>query len=129
MTYRQLKSQNVDFQVVDNSAKYPDGYMTECLHPLHVSNEEFVKQMQDFTDHELDLNDRWPSDHEAAGLPKDGYLLLRESGRCKLAAARLVGLPTPPYQWDRVGTRHLAALSACWALRRRAAMVIVRSDS
>merc|ERR1712032_1368249 len=87
------------------------------------------KMIADFTDHHLDENDRWPSGHEASGLPKDGFTIVGANGKVLRGAVRLVGLPTPPYRWDSVGTRHLAALAVGWALCNKSAIVVVRSDS
>jgi len=127
--YKALRHQNVDFQPVDKSERFKDGYMNEVVRGINISDEIFAEGLGAFTDHDLQENDRWPKGHEAEGLPKDGYVLLKETGDCKLAAVRLVGLPLSPYLWERVGTRHLAGLSACWALRRHIAVVMVRSES
>merc|ERR1712050_356035 len=83
--------------------------------------------MGQFTEHSD--TDKWPGGHEAEGLPKDGYILMSVHGIRLKGAARLCGLPTPPYRWDGVGTRHLAGLAASWALRLFPVAVIIRSDS
>jgi hypothetical protein len=118
---------NVDFSVVDKNATYPKGYMSQKLCDEHVSNLKHRQLLQDFAVHTED--DKWPKQHEAARLPKDGYHLYGTSGFCHLAAARLVGLPAAPYEWDGVGMRHTTALQLCWALRDHAAVVVVRSES
>merc|ERR1711866_351 len=75
-------------------------------------------------------DDRWPANHNASGLPKDGVAALIDvSGHCIKAAVRLTGLPTPPFRWDGVGTRHMACLSVSWCLREYPSAVVVRSDS
>ena len=119
---------DVDLQVVDRSDAFPDGYMTERLRDVPVDSVEFLEALQDFSSHSD--TDRWPADHEASSLPKDGFTLVDGiSGRRLKCAARMVGLPMPPYKWDNVGTRHLAALAACWAFRLGPSIVMVRSDS
>ena len=119
---------DVDFQVVDRSMAFPNGYMTERLKDAAVDSEEFLHALQEFVRHSD--SDRWPEDHEASGLPKDGFTLVDGNcGRRLKGAARMVGLPMPPYQWENVGTRHLAALSACWAFRLGPSIIMVRSDS
>jgi len=123
-----VRNRKVDFQVVDRSPHYPKGYMTERLRDVHVTSAEFLEAIQELTLHTED--DRWPRGHVAEGLPKDGFTLLDAvSGYRLKSAARMVGLPTPPFIWDNVGTRHLAALAACWAFRSGPSIVMVRSDS
>jgi len=117
----------VDFQVVDRSEKYPTGYMTKRLKGVHVDDKAFLQAVQDLSQHSD--SDRWPEGHEAGGLPKDGYILVSAEGLRVLCAARMIGLPTPPYSWDGVGTRHMAAVAAAHALSRFPCCVIVRSDS
>jgi len=118
--------QKVDFQVTDKSALYKDGYMTERLQGVHVSDETFLQAISAFSAHSD--TDQWPHGHEASGLPKDGYTLLNLRGFRLKCAARICGLPLPPYSWEGVGTRHTTALAVCWALRLFPAIVIVRSD-
>jgi len=118
---------HVDFQVVDRSEAFPDGYMTRRLRNVHVDSEAFLQAVQELSRHSD--NDRWPQGHEAAGLPKDGYILINDMGMRVLCAARIVGLPTPPYRWDGVGTRHMAAVAAAHALAEWPCAVVVRSDS
>merc|ERR1712032_168889 len=101
--------------------------MTQRLRGEHVSSAELHKAIDEFSSH--GEADRWPKDHEAAGLPKDGYNLLNVDGYRRRCAARLVGLPTPPMSWDGVGTRHLAALAISWSLKDDLFLVLVRSDS
>jgi len=118
----------VDFQVVDRTDKFPNGYMTERLRDVPADSAAFLEAMQAFTLHSD--NDRWPKGHEASDMPKDGFTLIDGNSGLRLkCAARMVGLPLPPYQWDNVGTRHLAALAACWAFRFGPSIVMVRSDS
>ena len=76
----------------------------------------------------LSDTDAWPPNHEAGGLPKDGYTLLSLKGVRVIAAARIQGLPVSPFKWGGVGTRHSAALNVCWVLRSFPTVVIVRSD-
>jgi len=122
-----VTDRNVDFQVVDRSDKFPAGYMTERLRDVPVHSKEFLEAMQEFTLHSD--TDRWPDDHEASSLPKDGFTLVNGLSALRLkCAARMVGLPLPPFKWDNVGTRHLAALAACWAFRFSPSIVMVRSD-
>merc|ERR1712107_97595 len=110
--YKHAKGHNVEFPVVDKSAKYRKGYMTEKLGGLKVDDSKFIKQIEDFSDHTLDAGDRWPKGHEAYGLPKDGYTLLDIHGRRRAGAARLVGLPAPNLIWESVGMRHTTGLAA-----------------
>lgn len=117
----------VDFQVVDRSEAYPGGYMTERLRDVNVHDPEFLAAIRELSEHSD--NDRWPEGHEAAGLPKDGYILISTDGVRVLCTARMIGLPTPPYMWDGVGTRHMAAVAATHALSRWPCAVVVRSDS
>jgi len=121
-----IQRQRVDFQVTDKNVKFPKGYMTERLNGVHVNDEEFKKAIVEFSEHTL--KDRWPDDHPAAGLPKDGFTLLSHRGRRLKGAVKLVGLPMSPYNWDAVGMRHTTALGVCWALRLFPAVVLVRSD-
>lgn len=119
---------DVDFQVVDRTDKFPNGYMTERLRDVPADSAAFLEAMMEFTLHSD--NDRWPKGHEASDMPKDGFTLIDGNSGLRLkCAARMVGLPLPPYQWDNVGTRHLAALAACWAFRFSPSIVMVRSDS
>lgn len=113
--------------MTDRSSVFPDGYLTQRLEDVHVSSKAFESIMREFSAHSD--NDRWGAGHEADGLPKDGFVLLDSEGHCLKGAARLAGLPTPPYRWDNVGTRHLAGLAACFAFRVEPSIVIVRSDS
>lgn len=120
-------NRRIDFQVVDRSPKFPKGYMTQRLRNVRTDSDQFLEAMREFTQHSE--NDRWPEGHEASNLPKDGFTLVDgNSGRRLKCASRIVGLPTPPYQWDNVGTRHAAALAACWAFRSGPCVVMVRSD-
>merc|ERR1712046_84296 len=61
--------------------------------------------------------------------PKDGFTIIGTSGKRKVAAARILGLPPAPFRWDGVGTRHTAALALAWALRGTTSCVAVRSES
>merc|ERR1712003_328408 len=95
---------------------------------IHVRDVRFQAAVEQFSQHTS--NDRWPIEHEAAGLPKDGFAALLDTSGYRLrCAVRLTGLPTPPFRWDGVGTRHVAALSLSWCLRNVPAVVVVRSDS
>lgn len=122
-----IQRKRVDFQVTDKRFDFPKGYMTERLRDVHVDDPAFAKAMQEFSSHSA--TDRWPADHEAGGLPKDGYMLLTHRGRLVKGAAKIVGIPAPPYSWEGVGTRHSTALGLCWAMRFFPAVVLVRSDS
>lgn len=126
-TYDYLKEMDVDMAVVDSSKKFPDGYMTESLSEQHIESRQHQKRVRAFAQHTR--TDRWPKGHEAAGLPKDGYMLYGSSGFCRRAAAGLVGLPPPGCKWAGKGMRHTTALQLCWALRGHTALVVVRSDS
>ena len=64
----------VDFQVVDKSKRWPDGYMTTKFGKTHVSDPKFLEALQEFS--ARTENDRWPEEHEAGGLPKDGFAAL-----------------------------------------------------
>merc|ERR1712151_521034 len=93
-----------------------------------MGDADFRNGMQEFSEHTAD--DRWPANHVASGLPKDGVAALIDlRGCCLKAAVRLTGLPTPPFCWDGVGTRHMACLSLSWCLRDYPSAVVVRSDS
>lgn len=123
-----LKSEGIDFSAVDKNDKWPDGYMTHRLQQIHVSHPAFREAVQEFSEHTS--NDRWPIDHEACNLPKDGFTALVDSNGYRLrCAVRLLGLPVAAYRWDRVGTRHQAALQIAYRLRTTPSAVIVRSDS
>lgn len=126
-SYRHLQQHGVDMVVVDNSQEFPNGYMTQKLRCKHISSHKHTRKVQAFAEHTS--NDRWPQGHEAANSPKDGYTLYGVSGYCRLAAARLVGLPAAQCTWERVGMRHTTALQTCWALRGQAAVVMVRSET
>jgi uncharacterized protein (TIGR00255 family) len=93
---------------------------------LQRLKERVAEVVKDFSAHTE--TDKWDSG-PAIGLSKDGYILMGLHGYSFKAAVRLAGMPTPPFSWDGVGTRHLAAMAACWILRRYPAVVIVRSDS
>lgn len=125
--FMSVKSRNIDFQVTDRNENFPEGYMTEQLKDVHVGSSAFAAKLQEFAKHTDD--DRWPPGHAAAGLPKDGFVLLSSQGFRLKCAARLTGLPTPPFRWDNVGSRHLSALAACWAFRLQPSIVIVRSET
>lgn len=122
-----LQQQGVDFQSVDRSSEYPNGYMQETFKDVHISDRFFLETMLEFTSHTD--TDRWPEGHAAYGLPKDGYMLVSPAGYCIKCATKIVGLPMAPYAWEGVGTRHSSALAACWALRLHPSCVLVRSDS
>lgn len=124
--FKAVREDNVDFQAVDLNKRYPKGYMTERLRDVHVSDPAFVQAMREFSAHSE--GDAWDPNHEAGGLPKDGYALLNIKGFRVICAARLQGLPIAPFKWNGVGTRHSAALNACWALRRFPVVVVVRSE-
>merc|ERR1711972_351223 len=94
---------------------------------MRVTDQAFLDAVRDFSAHTE--TDKWESGHEAAGLSKDGYILMGLQGDCLMCAVRLAGMPTPPFSWEGVGTRHLAAMAACWCLRNYPALVMVRSDS
>merc|ERR1711972_513556 len=94
---------------------------------MRVTDQAFLDAVRDFSAHTE--TDKWESGHEAAGLSKDGYILMGLQGDCLMCAVRLAGMPTPPFSWEGVGTRHLAAMAACWCLRTFPAIVMVRSDS
>jgi len=121
-----IQRKRVDFQATDKRGDYPRGYMTERLNDVHIDNPAFLKAMNEFCAHSA--SDRWPADHEAHGLPKDGYTLLTHRGRPVKCATKIVGLPSTPYAWDGVGTRHMTALGLCWALRFYPSIILVRSD-
>lgn len=121
-----IQRQRVDFQVTDRCPKFPQGYMTERLTDVRVEDQAFAKAMEEFST--PTAKDRWPDDHPAAGLPKDGFTLLSHRGLRLKCAVKLVGLPPSPYVWDGVGTRHTTALGVMWALRVYPAVVLVRSD-
>lgn len=124
--YKAVRDDDVDFQAVDHSAHFQKGYMTERLRGVHVGDPAFMQAMRDFSAHSE--GDAWPLNHEASGLPKDGYALLSLNGYRVICAARIQGLPVTPFKWDGVGTRHAAALGTCWAFRRFPAIVLVRSE-
>uniref|UniRef100_A0A7S4PWQ4 DAC domain-containing protein n=1 Tax=Alexandrium monilatum TaxID=311494 RepID=A0A7S4PWQ4_9DINO len=118
----------VDYQVADRDEHWQKGYMSTRIGGINLRTRSFEDSVRDFSAHSE--GDRWPLGHEAAGLPKDGFLALVDPrGRCLKGAVRLIGLPTPPLRWDNVGTRHLAALGLCWALWDFPAAVVVRSDA
>lgn len=121
-----IQRDRVDFQVTDKRNDFPKGYMTQRLEDVDVADPLFHEAIRDFSAHSH--NDRWPDDHEAHGLPKDGYMLLTHRGNRVKCAAKIVGLPTSPYRWDGVGTRHTTALGLCWALRFFPAVILVKSD-
>merc|ERR1712217_583140 len=102
-----MKRKLIDFQVVDRDVeRYPDGYVTERAKGLSLYDSAFRDLILKFTDHPEECHDKWPPGHEAAGLPKDGFTLLNISGGCRSGATKIVGVRTPPYTWDGVGTRH-----------------------
>jgi len=104
-----------------------DGYMTNRLKGIHVSDERFAVAVREFTAHSD--SDRWPEDHpdEAArGRPKDGAFLLSSSGYRVKCAAKLLGLP-PAAAFPNAGTKHQAALACASAVSD--SFVFVRSDS
>jgi hypothetical protein len=121
-----MQQRRIDFQVVDRTDEFPTGYMTERLKGMRTTDDEFVDAVKDFSKHTE--SDKW-DDGPGLGLSKDGYILMSLSGNAVKGAVRLAGMPTPPFRWEGVGTRHLAAMAACWALRRHPSVVIVRSDS
>merc|ERR1712187_90379 len=118
----------VDFQAVDKCERWPRGYMTTQLRTVSIEDPVFNEAMQEFSEHTAD--DRWPANHMASGLPKDGVAALIDlNGHCLKAAVRLTGLPTPPFRWDGVGTRHTACLSLSWCLQEYPAAVVIRSST
>lgn len=105
-----------------------EGYLTRRLKDVHISSQEFETVLEAATEHTD--NDRWPedcADEEARGQPKDGAIVLTTEGYRWCAAAKLIGLPTAPYSWPGVGTRHEAALQVACFLEK--CVVMVRSDS
>merc|ERR1719413_161276 len=100
--------------------------MTTRLKGMHVRDSDYFDAVQESSAHTA--TDKWESG-PAVGLSKDGYFLMGLHGECLKCAVRLAGMPTPPFRWEGVGTRHLAALAACWCLRNFPAVVMVRSDS
>jgi hypothetical protein len=119
---------DADYQIVDRHPRWQSGYMTSQLKGLKVSDRKFREKVFEMSKHEE--GDRWPLDHEARGLPKDGFTaLVDETGYRLKSAVRLVGFPVPPVRWDNVGTRHLAALSISWVLRDYSNVTIVASES
>merc|ERR1712187_1039763 len=126
--FEALQRSLIDFQAVDKCDRWPRGYLTTRLRTVSSEDLVFMEAMQEFSEHTAD--DRWPADHDARGLPKDGVAALIDvSGHCLKAAVRLAGLPTPTYRWDSVGTRHMACLSVSCCLRQYPSAVVVRSDS
>lgn len=89
----------MDITVVDASEDFQSGYMTKQLRGLHVTHQNHLQHMRAFAEHSG--NDRWSSGHPAQHLPKDGYTFYGISGFCRLAAARLEGLPASSYSWQR----------------------------
>lgn len=127
-SFERLKhKQNIAIHRVDRSADFPDGYVHTRLRDLDAKNSEFRNVVCEMSEHTDD--DCWPEGHEAAGLPKDGFILLDRWGRRVVAACRISGCPNPPYCWDRVGTRRWTGLSLAWCLRYESSIVIVRSSS
>jgi len=104
-----------------------NGYMSDLLHGVHISDERFKSAFRLFTEHSA--TDRWPQDHAevaARGQPKDGAFLIDTSGYRVACAAKLMGL-SPPKRWRSMGTKHEAALACAWEVED--ATVLVRSDS
>jgi len=103
------------------------GYMTERLRGVHVSDVRFQEAFREFTQHTR--TDRWPEEHhdeKARGLPKDGALLLSTEGYRVQCSAKLLGLQ-PAVAWENVGTKHDAAFACAWSVT--GAVVFVKSDS
>lgn len=123
-----LQASGIDFLVVDNMDKWPKGYMTERLRGVPVQHPQFESAVQEFSAHTS--NDRWPADHEASGLPKDGFTALLDPDGFRLSCAvRLIGLPNTPFYWNHVGMRHTTALALSWCLRSHPSIVFVRSET
>mmetsp|Transcript_51901 Transcript_51901/g.150795 ORF Transcript_51901/g.150795 Transcript_51901/m.150795 type:complete len:588 (-) Transcript_51901:182-1945(-) len=104
-----------------------EGYMTETLRGIHISEDRFANAFGEFTKHSD--TDRWPLDYpdeNARGKPKDGAWLISKSGYRMKCATKLLGL-APAVAMANVGTRHEAALSTAWAVPD--SFVLVRSDS
>jgi hypothetical protein len=109
-----------------------DGYMTRRLKGLHATSPDFEKIFLEFSSHapEFEMGDRWPPsyyDAPARGLPKDGATLLVPNGSCMKGAAKILGLPSAPFQWAGHGTRHEAALSLAAFLRH--AIILIKSSA
>jgi len=103
------------------------GYMTDYLRGVHVSEARFQASFREFTRHAQ--NDRWPEDHPhelARGRPKDGAFLLSTDGFRVKCSAKLLGLAAPA-RWEGVGTKHEAALACAWMIP--GVSVFVKSDS
>ena len=86
--FKELQARpGVNFEVVDRSEKWADGYLTTRLRGVHVRDPRFREAVEEFTSSHLEVDDCWPPGHEAAGLPKDGFVALvdtsgaRGSGR------------------------------------------------
>lgn len=123
---RLKKDHSVRFAPVDRDDKFPIGYMNTRVRGLPVDSENFLRALREFTEHSA--TDRWPKDHEAKDLPKDGYIIVDSAGRCLEAAVRIEGLRSPKLGWRGHGTRHLAALALIEMLEKEPAAVLVRSD-
>ena len=95
-----------------------------------VFAESFLSEVQAFAAHSD--NDRWPSNHEnqsLAGRPKDGCFVISLDGTIGKAAAGIVELSAPCYEFpneDGCGMRHRAALHA--ASMSKKGIVILRSS-
>jgi len=88
------------------------GYLSDKLKGVSVFKPEFRRVFLDFVKHSDD--DCWPKDYpdqRARGLPKDGAILLENTGMPAKCATKLVGLPQGPCQWPGHGTRHESALA------------------
>jgi len=116
---------NLTYEVADRDKRFPSGYMSQRLRNVRAKNPEFLQAVQDFS--EEGYKDRWPEQHEAADLPKDGFFIIDDYGWCLKAATRLVGLPKAPIKWECVGMRHTTAISCAWVLRCHLSAVVVRS--
>lgn len=126
-SYDYLEQIGMDTAVTDSCESFREGYMTRELSNLHIDRRRHQKAVQSFARHAS--TDRWPAGHDAAHLPKDGCMCYGVSGFCRLASARLLGLPATGSEWEGVGMRHTTALQLCCALRGHLAVVAVRSDS
>lgn len=116
----------IEFAPVDCRSGWEEGYMTSRIRGKHVASKEFVDALVEFSEHSD--SDRWPDGHEAAGLPKDGFIVVDSSGECLMAAVKIEGLPAAELAWAKHGMRHQTALALMELLRFRPAAVLVRSD-
>eukprot|EP00931_Biecheleriopsis_adriatica_P088984 TRINITY_DN63196_c0_g1_i1.p1 TRINITY_DN63196_c0_g1~~TRINITY_DN63196_c0_g1_i1.p1 ORF type:complete len:938 (-),score=115.19 TRINITY_DN63196_c0_g1_i1:63-2876(-) len=120
-------------EAVKDFAKESDPALQTLLERLRTMDDDVKKtavidEIMKWETNDRKYHDKYPEGHEAAGLPKDGYMLISTSGfrsRCS------VGLPVEPtpITWAGVGMRHKSGLSVAWRLRNEDHTVVIISSA